>query len=94
MPLTLILTHPKVILSQSESLAILANKKARKKLGMWIPGKILALLTPNTCLEVRIFSLLLAISANKMCHMSGTMLIGFLVKFYPILTPQTCLKVK
>ena len=25
------------------------------------------------------------------CHVSGTMPIGFLVKFYPILTPHTCL---
>ena len=29
-----------------------------------------------------------------MCHMSGTMLIGFLAKFYPIWTPHTCLQVK
>ena len=111
----------------SLSLAILANKRARKNLtcppicrsnnrelgfsashwlfrlirgqgdvshvldhAQWIPGKILAHFDPP---HIGIFSLSLAISANKRarrcvtCHMPTE----FLVKFYPILTPHTCL---
>ena len=57
-------------------------------------GFLLALLLANQWeAENANFLVIWPTDKCEMCHMSGTMPSGFLVKFYPILTPHTCLYV-